>query len=66
MEKTGCKLSISSYGNTMEWRTEYEDCDLEAFIDAFYGCMVGLTFHPDGILKEMKRFAEERLPNTEE
>ena len=65
MDGKGCKLSASAYGHTMEWRSEFDDCGMEEFLDAFYGCMIGLTFPPKTVLSAMKEYADERLPLME-
>ena len=65
MENKGCKLSVSSYGTTMEWHSDYDDATLEDFLDAFYGCLIGLTFQPRSIIEAMERYAQEHLKEME-
>lgn len=61
IEDYGCKMSISQHGKTFTWETDAWDCDMEDFLEAFYGMMIGATYHPETVLRSMKEFAEERL-----
>jgi len=41
------------------------DAGADDLCDAFYTALVGMTFHPDGIIQAMKEFVEERTPEEE-
>lgn len=42
------------------------DAGADDILQAVYTAMVGMTFHPNGVLEAMKEFAEERLPKPKE
>lgn len=48
------------------WETGAPDANLENVLEGFYGCLIGLTWHPDAILRAMKNFVEERLTDDTE
>ena len=48
------------------WEIPYNDANLDDWLHGFLTCMVGITFNEQQVLREMKEFAEERLPKDDE
>lgn len=65
-ENQGCKMSLIMNDSKMSWETGQWDCGMEELLEAFYGLCVGQTFCPETVLKGMKEFVEERMPEEEE
>lgn len=61
LDQYGCKMTITQHGKMFSWETSTWDCDMDDFLEAFYGMMIGLTYHPETVLRGMKEFADERL-----
>ena len=45
------------------WEIPYNDANLDDWLHGFLTCMVGITFNEQQVLRGMKEFAEERLPD---
>jgi len=54
------KITIESYGKKMSVETNYEDADINEYLDIFYGLLVSATFNPDTILNGFKEFIKEK------
>lgn len=42
------------------------DAGLNDLLDAFYGALVTMTFHPDSIVEAMYEYSKEKLPNNKD
>ena len=51
----------SSYGTKQIAEWDHEDISIDDILDAFYGILIGATWHPQTILQAMQEFAEEKL-----
>lgn len=61
-EKKFTRLTVeNSYGHkiTVDW--DHEDVDMEDLLNAFYASLIGLTWQPETVLRNMRDFADERL-----
>jgi len=54
-------LSWTQYNDTVTHEFAGSDVSSDELVQAFYGLLVGIGFTEEGILTEMKNFAEERL-----
>lgn len=48
------------------WEIPYNDANLDDWIHGFITCMVGITFNEQQVLRGMKEYAEERLPEEKD
>lgn len=63
-ENPPTKLSISHHNTTMSAELPW-DADLDTIMEAFVGCLRGITFG-DWVVKGIKEWCEEHLPEEEE
>lgn len=48
------------------WEIPYNDANLDDWIHGFITCMVGITFNEQQVLRCLKKYAEERLPEEKD
>lgn len=66
METIRAKLVLETQTERHTWESIYADNSAADWIKAFYGLMVAATFSPEGILRSMEEFVEERLETDKE
>jgi len=64
-EKRITRITVENYDYKTTWEIPYSDSNLNEIFSGFIGCLVGITYHENQILKAMKEYAEERLPEEE-
>lgn len=57
VEKT--VIAVSEYGRDVTWTDNTMDVDTTRLVEAFYGLLVSLGYHPYSVLNSMKELAYE-------
>lgn len=59
------KISLTAKTDfaTMNWESPEWDAGIDDWCHAFFSLMVGVTFSPETVLRGMKEFAENNLPD---
>ena len=53
------RLIFETANDRFIWETPYSDVSMEDILEAFYGILVGATWHPETIIKGFKEFVVE-------
>lgn len=57
-------LTLQHY-NTVSWTGPW-DADLDTLMEGFVGCLIGCGFGPEWVIRHMKEWCEEHLPEDKE
>ena len=65
-EKNITRITVENYDYKTSWEVPYSDLNLDEIFNGFISCLVGVTYHQDQVLRAMKEYVEERLPDPNE